>query len=443
MEILFCLMVAWLFVKDTAVDGWAMAKGQKPPRHTERMARRQHEHERRLAAMKHRSAERIAGVGGPTVGDAFAERIRKGPKAREDMHGPRAWWFDLSADTAQRLTEERRARQQRTANGEQEWQKAARGARDWYRRTGEQAGQRWQERNAPRDPHRVWVDAERADRPSTDQPDPGRPDTAPVDAEVVDEPAKPQRPTVPELEPSWPDWGAPAGPTAERIHPETENPPGTVLAVAERIPEPLGASPAESTNSSTNDGGDAMGVIGDLGQLLAADARREPLREAAVKDLERADPEKGAKARADLNAEYARRGLTPDGLPALKGETQRGAPVPGSAAIPRQGGCGGQAALNGETVDPESLGGFASGMQQVAAAMQASIESSIANLTSLGVSGGPIDDLVAMADAAAILAGRSQSTAAHAASHRDIQGVAQSDPTLGGEQYLGIGAGRR
>lgn len=170
MELLFCLMVAWLFVKDTAVDGWAMAKGQKPPRHTERMARRQQEHERRLAAMKHRSAERVAGVGGPTVREAFAERLRKGPKSRDDMHGPRAWWFDLCADRAEEMTRERRARKERQARGEEPYQRAGRWLHDWYRRTGERAEQRWRDRNQPRDPHRRWDDEEVIDADWWDSP---------------------------------------------------------------------------------------------------------------------------------------------------------------------------------------------------------------------------------------------------------------------------------
>lgn len=458
---LFAAVVATVWTADWAKDFRDAVSGNGLPRHQRRMQQRQHDHDLRKMRLQHQHAERKAGVGGPRFGEAVAERIRRGPKSRDQMHGPRAWWFDLCADRAEEMTRQRREREQRRANGEQEWQKAARGFRDWYRRTGERAGERWQERNTPRDPHRQWADATRTDRPSADQPDPGTPDTTPVDAEVVDEPrpSSPQRSAParrPELEPGWPDWGGPVHtvpePRPAAGNEPPEDPPGTVRAVAERIPKPLGASPAEPTNSSTNDGGTGMASerehrwnVNRVKELHPGYTPDQAAAEVRIMESRSGGPSE----HGDLPARAPTGG---GGLPSLLGTIDRlegriadAGSGPGSAQTRgvRPGGSPAVASLNGETVDPESLGGFASGMQHVAASMQASIEASIANLTDLGVSGGPIDDLVAMADAAAVLAGRSQSTAAHAASHRDIQGVAQSDPTVGGENYLGIGAGRR
>ena len=96
--------------------------------------------------------------------------------------------------------------------------------------------------------------------------------------------------------------------------------------------------------------------------------------------------------------------------------------------------------LSGETIDPQALLSFAQSIGSVATDLTAQIESSIANLTARGVSGAPIEHLQAMFDAAQVLSTCAQSTAGHAANHLNIQDVAHSDATVGGEQYLGIGA---
>lgn len=410
----FAAIVATVWTADWAKDFRDALSGNGLPRHERRMQERAQEHELRTLRLQQRHAERLAGRGGPTVAEAVAGRISnpRPRKARDDMGPVRGWWWDLCADRAEQLTRERRARDERRANGEQMWQKL----RDRAAERARRAAQQWRDRHQPQDPHRQWWDSERITdpppaRPATDQPDPGAPDTTPVDAEVVDEP-QPSSPRRPELEPGWPE------------PPSPENPPGTADAVTGRIPEPLGSTPADHTTSTQGDTPMAKSPADEVAAL--------------TQEIDRQldggfTPDKYLMARRNRMSQLA--GLAADN------DQGKSSGHGGNPAVPRHS--AEVSALNGETVDPESLGSFAGGMQQVAAAMAASIEASIANLESLGVSGGPIDDLRAMADAAAVLAGRSQSTAAHAASHRDIQGVAHSDPTVGGENYLGIGAAAR
>ena len=352
----FAVLVATGWVSEWGQDVRDAIRGRGMPNHerrtqareyahAERMATAQHAHDRLMATEAHRHEQRMAGVGGPTIGEAVAERIRtRGPRKTRDEFGPvRGWWYDLCADRAEQLTQQRRARRERTAAGEQWWQKA----RDQAFNAAEWAGQRWRERHADRDPHRRWADSER-----TDWPDPGAPDADPVDAEVVnDRPAAAGRPPNP----------TPEDPTVSRVpqgadDDTPDDPPAPIRAVAERLDELPEATPAEHTNQ---------------GATMSAPA--------------------------SLN-------------------------------------------LSGETIDPQALLSFAQGIGSVATDLTAQIESSIANLTARGVSGAPIEHLQAMFDAAQVLSTCAQSTAGHAANHLNIQDVAHSDATVGGEQYLGIGA---
>ena len=93
----------------------------------------------------------------------------------------------------------------------------------------------------------------------------------------------------------------------------------------------------------------------------------------------------------------------------------------------------------GETVDPQSAMTFADAVGAVGSGLVSELETSIANLGDRGVSGEPITHLQHMLEAAQQLEGNSASARRYFENHAQIQEVAQSDATVGGGRYLGIG----
>lgn len=100
----------------------------------------------------------------------------------------------------------------------------------------------------------------------------------------------------------------------------------------------------------------------------------------------------------------------------------------------------GQNLTSGETVDPESALAFSQGIGNVAQALYAELETSVANLTELGVKGAPIDKLASMQEAAQTLVSESEEASQYFSGHAEIADVAQSDETVGGGRYIGIGS---
>lgn len=202
--LLLAVIAASMWVSDWGADVADSVRGRGMPRHEQRTQQRAQDHERRTAAQAQRHAERMAGVRGPTILEAVVSRIRHPhPRRTREEFGPvRGWWWDLCEDTARRLTEERRARHERTKAGRQAWQRAW----DWAARRAEQAWSDGAQRRGqvdepgPQQPRRRWVDAERADQPDPDldpDPDPDRADAGTVDAEAADQqPTVTQRPTA-------------------------------------------------------------------------------------------------------------------------------------------------------------------------------------------------------------------------------------------------------
>ncbi|HEY2763327.1 MAG TPA: hypothetical protein VGJ13_04850 [Pseudonocardiaceae bacterium] len=271
MGLLFlCFVIAGIVVKKAGAvrDRAAAAMGSDHAKL--RMQARQHEHERWLAKQKHLHELRKAGKAGPTLPEALAERVRNGPKSRSDMGGIRAWWFDLCADRADQLTRERRAREERRRNGDQEWQKAARGFHAWWVRAGEQAARRWQERNEQRDPQR-WT-AERLDQDPTERTAP-EPQPETVDAEFVDD--QPQTTEPLQIEPGWPgDTPTP------QPQPASTTPPTTTGSGWEAPREPFinggqRLDRSELLQGSDNNGGTAMATENAAGELASLNAEIE------------------------------------------------------------------------------------------------------------------------------------------------------------------------
>ena len=96
----------------------------------------------------------------------------------------------------------------------------------------------------------------------------------------------------------------------------------------------------------------------------------------------------------------------------------------------------------GETLDPQAGLDFTNAVQSAMTEWVARIEQSVANLTQKGVSGGPIDALNGISDALASVVGKADEGVGYFESHLQIQDVAQADETVGGEEYIGIGAAR-
>lgn len=95
---------------------------------------------------------------------------------------------------------------------------------------------------------------------------------------------------------------------------------------------------------------------------------------------------------------------------------------------------------SGETVDPQSALTFVQGVTNVAQQLLVELETSIASLSEHNVTGEPIAQLEQMQEAASTLVANSTNAASYFESHIGIQDVAQSDTTVGGGRYLGIGS---
>jgi len=128
----------------------------------------------------------------------------------------------------------------------------------------------------------------------------------------------------------------------------------------------------------------------------------------------------------------------PNGTPPGESTTPEPPSVAPATAITN----GGTMHATGETLDPQAGLDFTRSVQSGMTEWVARIEQSVANLTQKGVSGGPIDALNGISDALASVVGKADEGVGYFESHLQIQAVARADETVGGEEYLGVGAAR-
>lgn len=280
-------------VNDWFADFADWLHGDGRPRHERKVQRRAQEQELRRLAMEHRHAERIAGVGGPTISEALAERIRRGPTARDQMGPVRGWWHDAATDRLEEMTRQRREREARTTAGEQLWQKLAAAARRRAEKYWDDSQTRREEKRRKRDipDAEWWEDEPRGDDPADPDPeqgeqpdqdrtrsgpalctrgcgrsaDPGLPTCFQCRAEEYSRRwGTDSDPSTPNPEPP-PHPGPAAGPsqgtrpspvraTAERIYPTPPQTPGPVAEIGPHQDPPKGLE------SATNEGA-TMGAL--------------------------------------------------------------------------------------------------------------------------------------------------------------------------------------
>lgn len=299
---LIALLVFVGGVNDWFADLRDRVHGDGRPRHERRMQQRAQEHELRKQAQEHWHAQRLAGAAGPTISEALADRIRRGPTARDQMGPARGWWHDACSDRLSEMTRQRREREARAAAGEQWWQKQAEAARRRARRYWEDTQARREEKRRKADiPDAEWWENEPAAGPEPA----GRSD----DADHGTRPGPDPQPSTP---------GAGGGRTTYRPDPEPDaQRPGPVRATAERIdqqdtPAPRGpleiepgwpddGSGSDTTElldpgstsaieTSSNEGAEPMGALvpttkAAIGREARSAARHHPAARAVRTDV--------------------------------------------------------------------------------------------------------------------------------------------------------------
>lgn len=374
--LLFSILVVWAFTRYGVTDLISTVRGTESPRQRERAQRATQRHERQMARL-------AGGHSGPTIGDAIAARIAarvdhpKEPRAR----GPAGqfftdWWADSWNDAAQRRSDYH----QRAKAGELPRQRAWQATKDRVR-------QRFMPTSAP-DPEPVYASAERMDHPP-----PAPADT--VDAELVDPPAED------------PFRGYRDG---DCVRDTRDGSTGTIRIT------PL------SPEDAIEVGYDHIAEVCWDGSFVQdeLDVALPWLEQLGPSDPEPADDDPSPRPPDPQPAPLA------TVTPTTEGDTTMTTPAP--------------SLTSGETVDPHAALTFAQGIGNVAQQILVELETSIGNLTEHGVSGAPIDHLNTMQEAATTLITDSEAAAGYFSNHIAIQDVAQSDETLGGGRYVGIGA---
>ena len=408
--LLFSILVVWAFMRYGVTDLISTARGTESPRQRDRAQRARQRHERQMARATN-------GHSGLTIGDAIAARIAarvehpKEPRAR----GPAgrffaAWWADAWNDAAHRRAD----RHRRARAGELPRQRAWRAARD-----------RLRQRFTP------------------------TPDPEPVHA-AADGPSESAGPN------SGPS--ATSGPSssrfAESAEPVDDEPPSTVRATAERTDRPdvvdvaiTSAATAEAIDAEVVDSPPpGSGRVPQTGSNNRTDGRLSDWY--ARVDGDTCETCGGSGSEVDRNGQHIDAcgpcrgfGKVQPGPQASVGQlappTEISDTTPEGASTMTSPT---DTSVIGETIDPQAALSFAQGTASVAAALVAQIEQSIANLTSRGVSGPPIEQLQQMQESALAMASAATTAAGFFENHVNIQDVALSDDTLGGGQYVGIGS---
>lgn len=462
MEMLFlAMLVATAVTRYGVTDLVATVKGTESPRHRERAQRAQLAHEREMTRLRNRH--------GPTIGEAVAGRIAhriaepKPPRDRSGQRPARAYFGRLWEDSWNDAVHRHDRRHERAQAGDLPRQRAARKAQEAVRL-------RWQRYQSRRDQHAgegqgaaAWT-AERTDPGAA----PSRDDTAGppapqdvVDAEVVDD--------EPQHDPRCRD-----GLIGGRI-----GCPDCIEVLRrdghEGTDQQLEAMLIDRHDGYTDEPGDED----DSGIERSPDAARWAGGPAVEHDRYLVTDDRGTirrdwtstRAEAEeiaARARARRAELWPDGNapgeltierllgsdPEPDDEDPDPPPTPAAAAplatvhpiahnegdITTMTAPSSQNLASGETVDPESAKAFSDGIGHVANQLYAELETSEANLTELGVTGGPIERLASMKEAAETLVTASAEASEYFSGHADIAEVAQSDETVGGGRYIGIGS---
>jgi len=466
---MLAMLTATLVMRYGVIDLVSSVRGTTSPPAVARQRRMELAHERAMAKIAHRT--------GPTVGEAVAARIAarvgqpKAPKVRKDRGAFRSYLSGLWGDSWEHATTSRVRHHERKVVGDLPRQRAARAVRDAARRR---------------------VEAARAARQAVDEPEPA----ADADEPLIE--------TMPPADETMPIadldtatrarargccYYAGDGSTDESCaSPVTtlirlEGDPWRIEVCDEHRdrwhtahdPDETGryAVPVEADQSPR------PGRVGALRCIWVFDSGVRCTDPAArlCRDMHGHDTYGYCTSHAHMAAasfgdeiQWHVPGVTPCtepicpvcGQPGLDhpecvaltyGDDDDAAPTgppPGGPTTPEPPSAapttaitdGGTMNVTGETLDPQAGLDFTQAVQSAMADWVARIEQSVANLTQRGVSGGPIDVLNGISDALASVVGKADEGVGYFESHLQIQDVAQADETVGGEEYLGVGAAR-
>lgn len=457
--LLFAMLLATGVMRYGVSDLVATAKGTESPRHKERQQRLAQQHAETMARIQQRQ--------GPTVGEAVAGRIAsrisqpKQPKDRSGQRPARQYFGRLWEDSWNDAVDRHQRRHDRAKAGDLPRQKATRKAQEAVRL-------RWQRYQSRRDrqaadgqgPAASWA-AERTD-PVTEPLDETDGPQDVVDAEFVDD------------EPRGHDPGCVGGVVAghrgcdaciEALRRDGhEGTDQQLEAILLDRHDGYTDEPGDEDDSGIERSPDAArwagGPATDHDRYLVTDDRGTIRRDWASTRAEAEEIAARARAR---RAELWPDGNAPGELtierllgsdPEPGDEDPDHPPTPAAAAPPATAhpiahtegdittmtAPTSQNLTSGETVDPESAQAFSDGIGHVANQLYAELETSEANLTELGVTGAPIEKLASMKEAAETLVTASAEASEYFSGHADIADVAQSDETVGGGRYIGIGS---
>jgi len=417
---------ATLVMRYGVIDLVSSVRGTTSPPAVARQRRMELAHERAMAKIAHRT--------GPTVGEAVAARVAarvgqpKAPKVRAGRGAFRTYLSGLWGDSWEHADESRVRHHERKEVGDLPRQRAARAVRDAARRR---------------------VEAARAARHAVDEPEPA------VDA---DEPATEAMPTADEAAPTGELPTHQCDGTCRNLN---VTPNGACWNCSGRkelvwnFGDGHGHTPCLVCNPDgtgwkrprldTTGTGEENRYIG-LSQAVAPVAVTEM--DAADEELRRCGNCDGYGTNTDLDDPRVTHTCRDCGGSGVNADAVPIGPPPGESTTPELPAPataithGGTMTATGETLDPQAGLDFTQAVQSAMTDWVGRIEQSVANLTQRGVTGGPIDALNAISDALASVVGQADEGVSYFESHLQIQDVAQADETVGGEDYIGIGAAR-